>query len=372
MNVIHGYDHVPLNARGRCSRSATSTACTAATGLLDRVVEKAGELHAVPAVMIFEPHPREFFHPEEPHFRLTRLNEKLRLLDRSGIKVAVVVPFNAQLAAMGAAEFIERVLVAGLGVRHVVIGYDFFFGNRRSGTPETMRLAGEELGFGVSVMAPVREGGEVFSSTAIRLKLVQGDVRGAADALGHWWRISGRSWVVPAAARARVPDGNLALPPGTALAHGIYAVRAFVGDGRTKVPLTSARDRRSTMENPFSRSSFSTSTATSTAGPWTSISSISSGPIGASTRAKRCSGQMREDARQIAPDPGRRSYSALAERAIIVVNFERGCSSSAASWSASDFGATCLRRGRRPTGPLRSRDIRARGARARPQRRTGT
>jgi riboflavin kinase / FMN adenylyltransferase len=231
MNVIHGYDHVPLNARGSVLAIGNFDGVHRGhQALLDRVVERAGELHAVPAVMIFEPHPREFFHPEEPHFRLTPLNEKLRLLDRSGIKVAVVVPFNAQLAAMGAAEFIERVLVAGLGVRHVVIGYDFFFGNRRSGTPETMRLAGEELGFGVSVVAPVAEGGEVFSSTAIRLKLVQGDVRGAADALGHWWRVSGE--VVGGARRGAglgFPTANLALPPGTALAHGIYAVRAFVG-----------------------------------------------------------------------------------------------------------------------------------------------
>ncbi len=231
MNVLYGYDHVPLNARGSVLAIGNFDGVHRGhQALLERVVEKAAELRAVPAVMIFEPHPREFFHPEEPHFRLTPLNEKLRLLERLGLKVAVVLPFNAQLAGMGAAEFIERVLVAGLGVRHVVIGYDFFFGNRRAGTPETMRAAGAELGFGVSVIAPVAEGGEVFSSTAIRLKLAQGDVKGAARALGHWWRISGE--VVGGARRGTglgFPTANVPLSPGTALAHGIYAARVFIG-----------------------------------------------------------------------------------------------------------------------------------------------
>jgi riboflavin kinase/FMN adenylyltransferase len=231
MNVLYGYDHVPLNARGSVLAIGNFDGVHRGhQALLDRVVAQAAELRAVPAVMIFEPHPREFFHPEEPHFRLTPLNEKLRLLERLGIKVAVVLPFNAQLAAMTAGEFIERVLVAGLGVRHVVIGYDFFFGNRRAGTPETMRLAGAELGFGVSVIAPVAEGGEVFSSTSIRLKLAQGDVRGAARELGHWWRVCGE--VVGGARRGTglgFPTANVPLPPGTALAHGIYAARAFVG-----------------------------------------------------------------------------------------------------------------------------------------------
>src|SRR5512134_1491139 len=231
MNVLYGYDHVPLNARGSVLAIGNFDGVHRGhEALLHRVVEKASELHAVPAVMIFEPHPREFFHPGETHFRLTPLNEKLRLLERLGLRVAVVLPFNAQLAGMTAGEFIERVLVAGLGVRHVVIGYDFFFGNRRAGTPETMRAAGAELGFGVSVIAPVAEGGEVFSSTAIRLKLAQGDVKGAAHALGHWWRISGE--VVGGARRGTglgFPTANVPLPPGTALAHGIYAARVFVG-----------------------------------------------------------------------------------------------------------------------------------------------
>lgn len=231
MNVLYGHDHVPLNARGSVLAIGNFDGVHRGhQALLACVVDKAAELAAAPAVMIFEPHPREFFQPHEPHFRLTPLNEKLRLLEQLGLKIAVVVPFNAQLAAMSARDFIERVLVAGLGVRHVVVGYDFCFGNGRAGTPETMRQAGGELGFGVSVVAPVADDGEPFSSTAVRLKLAQGDVRGAARALGHWWRASGE--VVGGARRGSglgFPTANLTLPPGVALAHGIYAVRVHVG-----------------------------------------------------------------------------------------------------------------------------------------------
>jgi len=184
-------------------------------------------------VIVFEPHPREFFRPGEPHFRLTPLERKIVLFERLGLDVAVVLTFNAALAGLSARQFIADVLVAGLGIRHAVIGYDFFFGKARGGNPETMRSAGNEFGFGVTVVAPVAEAGEVFSSSAIRARLAAGDVKGAAVALGHWWRVAGR--VTGGAKRGTTlgfPTANLTLPQGTALAHGIYAVRVVVGGDR--------------------------------------------------------------------------------------------------------------------------------------------
>jgi riboflavin kinase/FMN adenylyltransferase len=124
------------------------------------------------------------------------------------------------------------VLVEALGVSHVVIGYDFFFGRNRGGTPETMRQAGETLGFGVTIVAPVADAGEAFSSTAVRLKLAQGDVTGAAHGLGRRWRVRGK--VVGGAKRGTglgFPTANIPLAKGTALAHGIYAVRTYI-DGK--------------------------------------------------------------------------------------------------------------------------------------------
>ena len=114
------------------------------------------------------------------------------LFEKLGLDLVFVEPFNAELAALPAEEFIERVLVAGLGVAHVVIGYDFYFGNKRGGNPELMVRAGEELGFGVTVMPPVAEDGETFSSSRRAPALAQGDVKGAAHMLGDRWRVAGK------------------------------------------------------------------------------------------------------------------------------------------------------------------------------------
>ncbi len=233
MQIVHGYDFVPANAKGSALAIGNFDGVHRGHQVLLTHARQEGRRLGCPAgVMVFEPHPREFFKPEEPHFTLTPLPQKLRQLDAEGMKVAIVLPFDAGLANLTAEDFIEGVLVRGLGVRHVVIGYDFFFGKARGGNPETMRRAGEKHGFGVSVIEPQAEDGEVFSSSAIRLKLAQGDVRGAAQDLGRAWRVAGR--VVGGARRGTglgYPTANLPMPKGTALGHGIYAVRAhFEGE----------------------------------------------------------------------------------------------------------------------------------------------
>ena len=231
MLVIQGAAHMPREARGAVIAIGNFDGVHRGhQALLKAAVEEARKRQTKSGAMVFEPHPREHFQPNEPHFHLTPLNEKLRLLRAMGLDLTVVLPFDAALAGLSAEAFIERVLVAGLGVSHVVIGYDFFFGKGRAGTPETMKAAGAEMGFGVTVVAPVAEAGEVFSSSAVRLKLAQGDVRGAAHDLGHWWRVAGP--VVGGAKRGTglgFPTANVPMPKGTALGHGIYAVRAHVG-----------------------------------------------------------------------------------------------------------------------------------------------
>jgi riboflavin kinase/FMN adenylyltransferase len=112
------------------------------------------------------------------------------------------------------------------------VGYHFFFGHKRSGSAETLLSAGAAHGFGVTIVAPVAERGEPFSSTAIRLKLAEGDVKGAAELLGRPWRVRGP--VIGGAKRGTglgFPTANIALPKGTALGHGIFAVRVKL-DGR--------------------------------------------------------------------------------------------------------------------------------------------
>ncbi len=197
--------------------------------VLGRTMEIARAHRAPAGVMLFDPHPREFFAPDRPLFTLTPLDEKLALFEALGLDLAVALTFDRALASLSAEEFVARILVAGLGVRHVVIGYDFFFGKGREGNPDVMRALGERHGFGVTVVAPEGDAEEAFSSSRVRALLRQGRVREAAEQLGHWWRVKGR--VVPGAGRGQglgYPTANLALEKSQELAHGIYAVRVLI------------------------------------------------------------------------------------------------------------------------------------------------
>jgi riboflavin kinase/FMN adenylyltransferase len=226
MIVLHGIEKVPPEAKGAAVAIGNFDGVHRGhQALLQTAREAAAKSGAKAGVILFEPHPRELFQPDKPHFRLTSLARKLQLLEQQGMGLAVVLRFDARLAGLAAAEFIDRVLVDALAVSHVVVGYDFRFGKARGGDPETLKQAGASRGFGVTVVSQVAEAGEVFSSSAIRAELAQGDVAGAAEMLGHWWRVRGT--VVRGANRGTglgFPTANLAMPPGTALAHGIYAV----------------------------------------------------------------------------------------------------------------------------------------------------
>lgn len=226
MDVFHGYDHVPPGARGASIAIGNLDGVHKGhQALIARAHQEATRLGVRTGVVVFEPHPREFFQPSRPLFTLTPLPQKLRLLETYGVEITFVLPFAHELAQMSAEEFVERVLVAGLGVRHVVIGYDFLFGKSRAGNAQQMVDLGEAFGFGVSVVPPVGSGGEIYSSSAVRAELAQGDVEGAAEMLGHRWKVEG---VVQGGARRGTglgyPTANIALGRGAALAHGIYAV----------------------------------------------------------------------------------------------------------------------------------------------------
>lgn len=183
--------------------------------------------------MTFEPHPRQFFQPDVPLFRLAPEPLKLRLLDACGLDFAVVLEFDAALASLSAQAFVEQVLVDGLGVAHVITGSDFHFGKGRAGTPAVLRDLGVQNGFGVTQVEPQGDGRDVFSSTDARQALRAGDPQRAAEILGYRWRVAGE--VVGGHKRGRwleFPTANMVVPPGFDLHHGIYAVRVWVGSER--------------------------------------------------------------------------------------------------------------------------------------------
>ena len=160
--------------------------------MLAELVLAARERGLPTCVLTFEPHPREFFAPDQAPARLTSLREKVELLAAHHIDRVHVCRFNYELAQVSAPGFIERVLVRGLGARWVLVGDDFRFGARRSGNFVTLAQAGPALGFAVKAMESVVLEGERVSSTAVRNALAEGDLMRAARLLGRPYSISGR------------------------------------------------------------------------------------------------------------------------------------------------------------------------------------
>ena len=194
--------------------------------------DRAKSLSKPAAVLTFEPHPRAFFHPDEPLFRLTDEAAKLRLLASSGLDGAIVLTFNAALASLSADEFVARILLQRFAVSGAVIGFNFHFGKNRAGSPDFLREQGRKYGFAVDVVPPFDLNGRPVSSGPIRDALAAGRVDEAAELLGFPWFVSGE--VVHGDKRGRelgFPTANLRLDPACRLRHGVYAVR--VGhDGR--------------------------------------------------------------------------------------------------------------------------------------------
>jgi riboflavin kinase / FMN adenylyltransferase len=178
-------------------------------------------------MLSFEPHPRSFFKPDEPVFRLTPLPLKLRLASHLGVDFVALLDFDATLAGISAEDFVMRHLVERLGVRHLVTGYDFHFGKGRKGNADLLRQMGAVRGFGLTVVEQVTDddGQAPFASSAIRSALRRGNVRGAARELGYDWTVMGE--VVHGDKRGRTigfPTANIILEAGAEPYRGIYAV----------------------------------------------------------------------------------------------------------------------------------------------------
>jgi len=195
----------------------------------------AASARRLPAcVMTFEPHPREFFAPDQAPVRLTSMREKLELLGRHGVERTHVLRFNFALAQVTAQEFIERILVRGLGVRWLQVGDDFRFGARRAGDLGMLREQAAQQGYEVEGMATVVLDGGRVSSTAVREALVAGDVAMAARLLGRPYSISGR--VVHGdrlGHQLGFPTANVQMKHNRPPLTGIFAVEFTRSSGRT-------------------------------------------------------------------------------------------------------------------------------------------
>ena len=203
--------------------------------VLNVVRQKAIELGCPMGVMTFEPHPREYFAPDAPDFRLMSAEAKTHRLAKLGVTHLYQLNFNAALSSLSAREFCQDVIHESLKLKHVVVGADFCFGKGRMGTAETLRNMGAELGFGVTILPLVSDEKGAFSSTAIRTALSAGQSEVAAHMLGHWHRIDAR--VEHGDARGRdlgYPTANLSLSGLHLPKFGVYAVWVDVLEGPHK------------------------------------------------------------------------------------------------------------------------------------------
>lgn len=203
--------------------------------VIDLARTEAQRLNAPLGVMTFEPHPRQFFAPDTVPFRLTGPAARAHRLEKIGVDILFELTFNAALAALTPDDFVQRVLVDGLGVSHVVVGADFHFGAKRAGTTATLRELGARHGFGVTIAELVAEGSEEISSTAIRDALSDGRPRDAAAMLGHWHRMEGP--VIRGDQRGRdlgFPTANMSIAGLHQPKFGIYAVLVDVLTGPHK------------------------------------------------------------------------------------------------------------------------------------------
>ena len=200
--------------------------------------------------LTFEPHPRTVFDPGHPVPRLTPAPIRARLIAALGFDAVVEQDFTRSFAGMEPEDFVRAVLVERLGAAHVVAGFDFHYGRKRGGTPQTLMSAGERHGFGATLVpARTDAGGETISSSRIRGLLEAGDVTRAAQLLNYRWTIGGGVQQGQQLGRTLgYPTANISLVPETMLKFGIYAVRLRRADGTLHDGVASF-GRRPTFDN---------------------------------------------------------------------------------------------------------------------------
>jgi riboflavin kinase/FMN adenylyltransferase len=201
--------------------------------LIRQLLQKARRTHRLAGLITFHPHPSAVLSPRNPTRYLTTPGEKAALLERLGLDIVAILPFNREMAQTSAQRFIEMVS-RQLHMTELWVGKDFALGYGREGTPDVLRALGQEMGFSVETITPLIWKGEIISSTRIRSLLFRGQVRKAAELLGRYPSLAGE--VVRGAQRGRClgfPTANLEVRAERAIpANGIYAVYTILGKER--------------------------------------------------------------------------------------------------------------------------------------------
>lgn len=200
--------------------------------LFERVKIRARTIGGVSVVMTFQPHPIKIMKPEKAPLLITPTQQKLALIAQAAIHTILCLPFDATFAAISSENFVQDILVGKIGVKELVVGYDYTFGHNRTGDIELLRGMGKSLGFQVHVVQPVLMGKRVVSSTSIRELIRAGELAEAKKLLGRDYQICGT--VVKGKNRGGrllgFPTANLELVDELTPKEGVYAVKVVIDD----------------------------------------------------------------------------------------------------------------------------------------------
>jgi riboflavin kinase/FMN adenylyltransferase len=235
LKIVHGWKDLPPEAKGAAAALGNFDGVHRGHQQVIAEAAKAASALKVPlGVITFDPHPRRLFRPSEPAFRLMTTEQQARVLGGMGVDILYLLPFDFQMASFSDKEFVEQVLVDGLGVKHVAAGFDISFGKGRTGSADGMKAYGDQKGFGVSIAEPVAgRAGDKFSSTSVRDALRDGHPETAARILGRPFAIEG---VVrrgqQLGRQLGFPTANVEIIDYVVPKLGVYATRTRLPDGR--------------------------------------------------------------------------------------------------------------------------------------------
>jgi riboflavin kinase / FMN adenylyltransferase len=232
MQVVHGHRAAPGWARAAIAIGNFDGVHVGHRALIARAKALAAAHGAVTAALTFDPHPSALLAPDRAPPMVCSLARRLELLADAGVDAVVVEPFTYELARRSAAAFVDELLIAALGARALVVGYDFAYGQGRSGNAEALQAHGAAAGVEVAIVDPVLVDGAIAASTRVRGLLRAGELAGAARVLGRAWDVDGV--VVHGAERGRTigyPTANIAPELALPIPAGIYAVTLAVDGG---------------------------------------------------------------------------------------------------------------------------------------------
>jgi riboflavin kinase/FMN adenylyltransferase len=206
--------------------------------LFRKVVELASERGAHSVALTFDPHPLQVLRPDNPPKLISTFEQKIEQIEHAGIDVLICLPFTMELASTTATDFVEKILVETLGIKDLVVGYDYALGKGREGNIDFLRKKGQELGFKTHVVPAVVVDGMVVSSTNVRKLVAEGEMRKVAKLLGRYYQIRGivqrgmqRGGPVVGfpTANLKINSEDLCPKPGVYVVQAIYDTHCYGG-----------------------------------------------------------------------------------------------------------------------------------------------